>query len=106
MESLIRSMGDDDTEAALKEISSSLRSFICEWFFVDEEILKDSTSFMERAIIDSTGFLELVEFLEQTFSITIEDDEAIPENLDSVANVRQYVLRKWSAERCHSQNPC
>lgn len=53
-----------------------------------------STSFMETGLIDSTGVLELVAFVESTYSIKVGDDELVPENLDSVANLAAFVARK------------
>ena len=51
-------------------------------------------SFMETGLIDSTGVLELVGFIESTYNIKVGDDELVPENLDSVANLAAFVVRK------------
>ncbi|MBL8626975.1 MAG: acyl carrier protein [Myxococcales bacterium] len=51
-------------------------------------------SFMETGLIDSTGVLELVAFVESTYSIKVGDDELVPENLDSVANLAAFVAKK------------
>ncbi|MHC4227703.1 MAG: acyl carrier protein [Planctomycetota bacterium] len=75
--------------------SSKVREFVVENFlFGDGEALKDDTSFMEEGIIDSTGILELVFFLEETFSINVEDDELVPENMDSLVNISGFINRK------------
>ncbi len=75
--------------------SSKVREFVVENFlFGDGEALKDDTSFMEEGIIDSTGILELVFFLEETFSISVEDDELVPDNMDSLANISGFINRK------------
>ena len=72
-----------------------IRKFIIENFLFDEDdSLKEDTSFLESGIIDSTGILELVMFIEETYGISVEDDEIIPENLDSISNVVAYVNRK------------
>ena len=72
-----------------------IRNFIIENFlFEEDDSLKEDTSFLESGIIDSTGILELVMFIEETYGITVEDDEIIPENLDSISNVAAYVNRK------------
>ena len=55
-------------------------------------------SFLENGIIDSTGVLELVAFLEQRFGITVADRELLPENLDSVQNASAFVTRKLAAQ--------
>ena len=69
-----------------------IREFISDNFlFGNDEGLSDDTSFLEEGILDSTGILELVEFLEETFSIKVKDEELIPENLDSIANILRYI---------------
>lgn len=77
------------------EIKVIVRNFIIENFLFDDDgSLKDDTSFLDEGIIDSTGILELVEFLDEEFSITIEDEELVPENLDSINNVSKFVASK------------
>ena len=76
----------------------TVREFVIENFlFGDGQQLQDDTSFMESGIIDSTGILELITFLEERYEIKIEDDELIPENLDNLQNVAQFVSRKIDA---------
>ena len=55
-----------------------------------------------NGIIDPTGVLELVTFLEETFAITVEDEELIPENLDSVENVVKFLVRKRNGGKAPS----
>ena len=83
------------TETFAKEI----RSFIVANFLFGEEGngFADDQSFLESGIIDSTGLLELVSFIEQKYGITIGDREMVPENLDSLRNVSQLVARKLEA---------
>ena len=78
------------------DIGASVRRFIGENFLFREEIesLPEDASFLEAGIIDSTGVLELVCFLESTFGIEIADDEMLPANLDSIRAVTAYVQRK------------
>ena len=72
-----------------------IRSFIVENFlFGKDDSLEDDTSFLEEGIIDSTGVLELVSFLEEEYGIAVEDEELIPENLDAINNVVEYLKRK------------
>jgi acyl carrier protein len=56
--------------------------------------LADGDSFLERHVLDSTGFLELIAFLEETYAIKVEDHEMVPENLDSLDSIAQYLSRK------------
>ena len=79
----------------MSEIKDKLRAFVVENFmFGKDEGLEDDTSFLENGIIDSTGILELVNFLDEEFSISVEDEELIPENLDSIKNVPSYLQKK------------
>jgi acyl carrier protein len=76
-----------------------LRSFLAENFLLGEEFrgLPGSASLIEAGIIDSTGVLELVGFLERTYGLHIADDELVPENLDSIDRVVRFVESKRSA---------
>ena len=73
-----------------------IRAFIFSNFLFDADqgALENDASSLEQGIIDSTGVLELVEWLEETFSIKVEDDELIPGNLDSVNRLGQFIARK------------
>jgi acyl carrier protein len=77
-------------------VRNEIRSFIYEtYFFGDEsETFEDTDSFMEHGIIDSTGVLELTSFLEEKYGVTVNDDEMLPANLDSVANLIAFIERK------------
>lgn len=73
----------------------TVRQFIVENFLFGEETkLEDDISFLENGIIDSTGILELIAFLEETYDIKVEDEELIPENLDSLNNVTAFIELK------------
>lgn len=79
----------------MNQLKDKIRQFIVENFlFGQDNGLKDDASFLDEGIIDSTGILELVSFLEEEFSISVEDEELIPENLDSIMNVVAYLERK------------
>ena len=73
---------------------SIIRSFILASFFVDE--LDDEASFLETGVVDSLGLAQLVTFLEDEFGVAIDEDELVPENLDSVACAASFVERKLS----------
>ncbi len=79
----------------MSDIRAKIRDFIIENFlFGKADGLQDNTSFLEEGIIDSTGVLELVNFLEEEFSMDVDDEELVPENLDSINNVVAYVEKK------------
>lgn len=73
-----------------------LRRYILETylFTTDENALGNDDSFLDKGIIDSTGVLELVMFLEEQFGIKVEDSELLPENLDSVNRLARFIERK------------
>lgn len=80
-------------------ISEELRRFVVDNFMFgqDDGGLPDDASFLERGIIDSTGVLELIDFLEARYRIRLAPDELVPENLDSIRNLTALVLRKEPA---------
>ncbi|QXP84192.1 acyl carrier protein [Methylococcus sp. Mc7] len=66
-------------------------------FTEDEHALQDDDSFINEGIIDSTGVLELIFFIEDTFNIKVNYDEILPTNLDSVEKMVDFVTRKQAA---------
>lgn len=79
--------------------SSPLRDqvwqFVTKNFYIaDVASLSDDASLLDQGIIDSTGVLELIEFIETTFDIKVEDAEMIPENLDSIGRITAFVASK------------
>ena len=79
----------------MDDIKQSVRTFIIKNFYVaDPSVLTDDVSFLDKGIIDSTSVLELTAFLEETFAIQVDDDELVPENLDSLSAVEAFVTRK------------
>jgi acyl carrier protein len=82
------------------QIENEIRKFIMENFLWDEEVnLSEEDSLLEKGIIDSTGVLELVAFIEETYSFKINDEELAPENLDSIKNISQFIQNKLSFSR-------
>jgi acyl carrier protein len=81
------------------DIAGRVRGFIEDNFLyrTDQGELSDQESLLEAGLIDSTGILELVAYLESEFSLQMADDEIVPENLDSVTAIAAYVARKTSA---------
>nr|HDN00773.1 acyl carrier protein [Deltaproteobacteria bacterium] len=79
-------------------VQHEIRQFIIDNFLMgqDSDDLKDDSSFLEEGVIDSTGVLELVGFLEENYNIKVEDEELIPENLDSIKNICAYIKLKRS----------
>lgn len=79
-------------------IAQQVRGFIIGNYLFDQyDNLKDTDSFLEVGILDSTGVLELVAFLEEKYGITVKDDELTPNNLDSINNIVEYLARKLAS---------
>jgi len=76
-----------------------IKTFVLENFLFtdDESAIGNDESFQERGIIDSTGVLEVIQFLEEEFDIQIQDNEMIPENLDSISKIKRFVESKTAA---------
>ena len=79
----------------MNEIRQQLRTYIIDNFlFGADQGFDDSVSFLESGILDSTGILEVIYFLEEQFAIKVNDDELVPENLDSIMNLERFLVRK------------
>ncbi len=80
------------------DIEGEIRSFVITNFLFGQSLdLQPADSLLEKGIIDSTGVLELISFLEDRYAIKVADDEVIPENLDSLRNVAAYLTKKLSS---------
>ena len=77
-------------------ITTQVKTFIVDNFLFGQggDKITDDASLMDNGIVDSTGVLELVAFLEETWSIEVEDEELVPENLDTLGNITRFVQRK------------
>ncbi len=81
----------------MADYEQDLRRFIETTFLADaaqREPLGIDESLLERGVIDSTGVLQLVGFIEETYRITVDDDDFVPENLDSLARLVAFLERK------------
>ncbi len=81
-------------------IEKKVRDFIRENFLMgeDDANIGPDDSLLDNGIIDSTGILELVAFLEETFEIEVKDEELVPENLDTISFIVSYIERKLTEE--------
>lgn len=80
------------------DISKTINDFIIENFLFGEaqEISKD-TNLLEKGIIDSTGVVELVSFIEDTFNIVIEDEELVAGNFSTLCNIEEFLIHKTNS---------
>lgn len=83
----------------MSAVENKVRSFILENFMFsnDESALDSQESLLEKGVIDSTGVMELVAFLEDEYKFRINDDELVPENLDSVRNIVAFIDSKHTS---------
>lgn len=77
-------------------IEDKIRDYILENFLFtdDQSALSSTDSFLEKGLVDSTGILEIMTFIEDEYGFSVEDDEMIPENLDSVVNIVKFIGKK------------
>lgn len=79
----------------MQPIEQELRRFVIDNFLYGQDgRLSNDASFLEEGIIDSTGVLELVSFLEEKYGIEVQDREMVPENLDSINRLAGFLERK------------
>jgi len=83
----------------MQEIERDVRRFIGENFIIDGEAdaLAGDASLTQHGVLDSMGVLELILFLEQRYGLQVPDEEALPENLDSVDRIVRYAQRRLAA---------
>ncbi len=81
------------------EKEKEIRQFIVENFLFgrDDGTLKDDTSLLDKGIIDSTGVMELVMYVEKECGVKVEDEELDPKNLDSISRLAKFIERKQAA---------
>ena len=86
----------DATETTTR-LARQVRAFLVDTFLLgDDDGFGDDESLLDSGIVDSTGVMEVVAFLEESFGIVIDDDELIADNLDSVERLAAFVARKSS----------
>jgi acyl carrier protein len=76
-------------------LQEDIRGFIVDNFlFGEDRGLKDDSSFLKEGIVDSTGIMQLVSFIQEQYLIQVEDEELTPENLDSIGKVSAFIEGK------------
>jgi acyl carrier protein len=74
-------------------ISGKIKSFLKNTFLIDGDI-KEDDSFLENGYIDSTGFLELIDYIISEFNLRIEDQDVSPANFDTIRGIEKFILSK------------
>lgn len=77
----------------MSEVANKVRDYIQEFITYGDPV-KDDQSLIESGTVDSTGAMELILFLEETFDIAVEDEEVDPENLDTINIIAKFVENK------------
>ena len=84
----------------MSRTQSELRRFVINNFLYGRDCgFHDDDSFLDMGIIDSTGLLELVNFIEKDYGITVEEEDLSPDNLDSIERLAQFIERKLDAQK-------
>lgn len=79
----------------MQDTIAVVRRFLNENFLMDDcAEVHDDTSFIEEHVLDSTGFIELISYIEETFAVQVRDEEMLPENFDTLANIARWLERK------------
>jgi acyl carrier protein len=86
-----------------QNIKQQIIDFISTNFLFDDEQkgIDEKASLLETGVIDSTGVLELIAFIEETYGIKVEDEEIVPENLDTILDITHFIEQKLSANDGH-----
>ncbi len=79
-----------------EQIAAQVREFVVNSFLFgdDSRLPSDEQSLLETGVVDSTGVLEIIEWLESEFAVTVADDETTPDNLGSIANLSRFLRDK------------
>ncbi|MCV3208322.1 acyl carrier protein [Mesorhizobium sp. YC-39] len=83
------------TKDRVETYKEQIRAFLASNFYIaDADALQSESSLLDQGVVDSTGVLEVIGFIEETYGITVEDSELLPENLDSIQGIAQYIISK------------
>jgi acyl carrier protein len=95
---------EDTPHIDATSIEREVREFIAVNFPLSNEefSLKPEDSLIEVGVIDSTGVLELIGFIEEHYGLEVQDAEVLPENLDSIENITRFVFRKLASTNGHA----
>lgn len=93
-------MQTHDAVGTYDAVAARIREFLSRNFLFSDGEFKygDDASFLESGIIDSFGFMELLHWVEEEFSLSVADDELVPDNFDTVRNLSSFILRRKSGD--------
>ena len=83
----------------MNNVQQRMKQFVVENFYVsDPSDIREDTSLISTGLVDSTGMLEVIAFLESEFGISVRDQEMSPENLETIGRIAAYVQRKRTVQ--------
>jgi len=92
------STGGREPSQTMEDVQQRVKRFVMENFFVsDPSEIGDDTSLIATGMVDSTGMLEVVTFLESEFGVRVRDQEMVPDNLETIGRIAAFVERKRAA---------
>lgn len=85
----------------MEKIRKIIRAFIVDNFLfgVEDENFTNTISLLQTGFVDSTGFLEIVTFIEDEFGFKIDDNELVPDNFDSLENITSFITRRLNSQK-------
>lgn len=78
----------------LLTIQDEIRQYILKASYADEEQIKDKTLIFEQGLMDSMGFMSLISFLEETFSVQMKDNDLVERNFESIEAISNFICLK------------
>ncbi len=81
------------------EIKENVKSYIIKSSFSQKEDIQDDTLIFENSILDSMGFLFLIDFLKENFAVEIEDADLVDDNFKSINNITDFLLKKLEEKK-------
>jgi len=87
------------------QLKQDIKTYLIENFYYgqDDNTLTNEISFLENGIIDSTGVLELVSFIQEKYGITVSDEEILPDNFDSINKLAGFIMNKTAIPALQQQ---
>jgi acyl carrier protein len=81
----------------INQIQQKVRQFIQETSYVDEDQINNDSLIFVQGIMDSMGFISIIDYIEENFSVTANDDELIESNFESIDAISDFILRKMKS---------
>jgi acyl carrier protein len=81
----------------INQIQQKVRQFIQETSYVDEDQINNDSLIFVQGIMDSMGFISIIDYIEENFSVTANDDELIESNFESINAISDFILRKMKS---------